>query len=44
MSLLVQLSRLAKQATIELTEKQLQQLVGYVQLLHKWNKAYNLTS
>lgn len=44
MSLLVQLTRLAKQASIELTEKQLQQLVGYVELLDKWNKAYNLTS
>lgn len=44
MSLLAQLTRLAKRANIELTEKQAQQLVGYVELLDKWNKAYNLTS
>ncbi|MFA0698620.1 16S rRNA (guanine(527)-N(7))-methyltransferase RsmG, partial [Vibrio sp. 10N.222.49.C9] len=25
-------------------DKQLDQLVGYVELLNKWNKAYNLTS
>nr|WP_241748253.1 MULTISPECIES: 16S rRNA (guanine(527)-N(7))-methyltransferase RsmG [Providencia] len=29
---------------IDLTEKQKQQLVDYVGLLAKWNKAYNLTS
>lgn len=27
-----------------MTEQQREQLVGYVQLLDKWNKAYNLTS
>nr|WP_201279445.1 16S rRNA (guanine(527)-N(7))-methyltransferase RsmG [Cedecea colo] len=31
-------------AGITLPENQKQQLVGYVELLHKWNKAYNLTS
>ncbi len=29
---------------LSVTELQQQQLVGYVQLMHKWNKAYNLTS
>nr|WP_256466080.1 16S rRNA (guanine(527)-N(7))-methyltransferase RsmG [Yersinia ruckeri] len=33
-----------KIAGISLPDKQKQQLVGYVELLHKWNKAYNLTS
>lgn len=44
MSLLAQLTRLSALADIALTEKQKQQLVGYVELLVKWNKAYNLTS
>ena len=38
------LSRLLDAANISLTDQQKQQLVGYVELLHKWNKAYNLTS
>lgn len=38
------LSSLLKAANITLTDQQKQQLVGYVELLHKWNKAYNLTS
>jgi len=38
------LSQLLKAANISLTDQQKQQLVGYVELLHKWNKAYNLTS
>ncbi|PLV62389.1 16S rRNA (guanine(527)-N(7))-methyltransferase RsmG [Erwinia sp. E602] len=38
------LSALLRKAGIELSEQQKQQLVGYVELLHKWNKAYNLTS
>jgi len=41
---LAQLSRLLNQAGISLPENQQQQLVDYVALLHKWNKAYNLTS
>ncbi|AFH93913.1 16S rRNA (guanine(527)-N(7))-methyltransferase RsmG [Providencia stuartii] len=44
MSLLAQLTRLSALANIELTDQQKQQLVGYVELLAKWNKAYNLTS
>ncbi|MDR0805324.1 MAG: 16S rRNA (guanine(527)-N(7))-methyltransferase RsmG [Enterobacteriaceae bacterium] len=39
-----QFERLLKSAGIELTDHQKQQLLGYVALLHKWNKAYNLTS
>ncbi len=38
------LSALLKSAQISLSDQQKQQLVGYVELLHKWNKAYNLTS
>jgi len=38
------LNRLLENAGISLPENQKQQLVGYVELLHKWNKAYNLTS
>jgi 16S rRNA (guanine527-N7)-methyltransferase len=41
---LTKLSRLLKEAGITLPENQQQQLVGYVSLLDKWNKAYNLTS
>nr|WP_241199838.1 16S rRNA (guanine(527)-N(7))-methyltransferase RsmG [Erwinia billingiae] len=33
-----------KAATISLSDQQKNQLVGYVEMLHKWNKAYNLTS
>ncbi len=39
-----QLTTLLAQTDIALTQKQQQQLVRYVELLHKWNKAYNLTS
>ncbi|AIR05392.1 16S rRNA methyltransferase [Cedecea neteri] len=42
--MLTKLSRLLKEAGITLPENQQQQLVGYVSLLDKWNKAYNLTS
>ncbi len=38
------LSALLKAANIFLTDRQKEQLTGYVELLHKWNKAYNLTS
>ncbi|UNH30786.1 16S rRNA (guanine(527)-N(7))-methyltransferase RsmG [Moellerella wisconsensis] len=44
MGLLPQLNKLLIQAGIELTEPQKQQLISYVEMLHKWNKAYNLTS
>ncbi|AYN28253.1 MULTISPECIES: 16S rRNA (guanine(527)-N(7))-methyltransferase RsmG [Buttiauxella] len=42
--MLNKLNRLLKSAGITLPENQKVQLVGYVELLHKWNKAYNLTS
>ncbi len=42
--LLEQLNQLLKQTDIILTEDQKLKLVKYVELLHKWNKAYNLTS
>jgi len=38
------LSKLLNQSAISLTDQQKQQLVAYVELLDKWNKAYNLTS
>ncbi|MTD27965.1 16S rRNA (guanine(527)-N(7))-methyltransferase RsmG [Erwinia sorbitola] len=38
------LSALLERAGISLSDQQKQQLVGYVSMLHKWNKAYNLTS
>lgn len=39
-----QFDKLLKAAGMELTQLQKDQLLGYVALLHKWNKAYNLTS
>lgn len=42
--MLAQLDRLLAQAGIALSDIQKQQLVDFVQLLDKWNKAYNLTS
>ncbi|SQI99181.1 rRNA small subunit methyltransferase [Klebsiella oxytoca] len=38
------LSRLLDEAGISLTDHQKNQLVAYVGMLDKWNKAYNLTS
>ncbi|KKW51999.1 16S rRNA methyltransferase [Pantoea ananatis] len=38
------LTSLLQAANISLTDQQKQQLVAYVGLLDKWNKAYNLTS
>ncbi len=38
------LTSLLNAATISLSDQQINQLVGYVEMLHKWNKAYNLTS
>ncbi|ECO7562145.1 TPA: 16S rRNA (guanine(527)-N(7))-methyltransferase RsmG, partial [Salmonella enterica subsp. diarizonae serovar 61:l,v:z35] len=42
--MLNKLSRLLDEAGISLTDHQKTQLVAYVDMLHKWNKAYNLTS
>lgn len=44
LSVIKKLSSLLNQANITLTDQQKQALIGYVDLLHKWNKAYNLTS
>ncbi|MCC3702969.1 16S rRNA (guanine(527)-N(7))-methyltransferase RsmG [Rouxiella badensis] len=38
------LDSLLAAAGIALPDQQKHQLIGYVELLHKWNKAYNLTS
>lgn len=38
------LLNLLKKADISATDHQLDLLIGYVELLDKWNKAYNLTS
>lgn len=38
------LDSLLAAAEIALPDQQKQQLVAYVEMLHKWNKAYNLTS
>ena len=38
------LAQLIAQTELQVSEQQLDQLIGYVELLHKWNKAYNLTS
>lgn len=42
--LINKLDALLAQTNIVLTEQQKQQLIGYVEMLDKWNKAYNLTS
>lgn len=42
--MLNKLSHLLAEAGISLSDQQQQQLVAYVEMLHKWNKAYNLTS
>jgi len=44
MSLTAELSSLIKQSDVKVNEKQISQLIQYVELLIKWNKAYNLTS
>ena len=42
--MLNKLTSLLKDAGISLTDHQKNQLIAYVNMLHKWNKAYNLTS
>ncbi|HAU3361156.1 TPA: 16S rRNA (guanine(527)-N(7))-methyltransferase RsmG [Salmonella enterica subsp. salamae] len=42
--MLNKLSRLLDEAGISLTDHQKTLLVAYIDMLHKWNKAYNLTS
>ncbi|MCE0493620.1 16S rRNA (guanine(527)-N(7))-methyltransferase RsmG [Vibrio salinus] len=43
-TLRTQLDRLIEQTSLSVSDEQRIQLVGYVELLDKWNKAYNLTS
>ncbi|MFN3018977.1 16S rRNA (guanine(527)-N(7))-methyltransferase RsmG [Vibrio coralliilyticus] len=43
-ALRTQLDALIEQTTLEVSDNQRDQLVGYVEMLNKWNKAYNLTS
>ncbi|WP_145505456.1 16S rRNA (guanine(527)-N(7))-methyltransferase RsmG [Yersinia alsatica] len=42
--MLKKLDSLLSAADIALPDQQKHQLISYVELLHKWNKAYNLTS
>jgi len=44
MTLLSKLQKLIAQTSIQVSDHQVQLLIQYVELLHKWNKAYNLTS
>jgi 16S rRNA (guanine527-N7)-methyltransferase len=44
MTLREKLDQLIAQTNLQVNEQQRNQLVGYVELLNKWNKAYNLTS
>lgn len=39
-----QLRKLVSETTLVLTDHQLAQCVAYIELLHKWNSTYNLTS
>ncbi|MDE9448293.1 class I SAM-dependent methyltransferase, partial [Xenorhabdus bovienii] len=42
--MLTKLESLLAKTDIELSQEQKQLLVAYVDMLNKWNKAYNLTS
>ena len=44
MTLKQQLSTLINKTDLEVSEQQIDLLIQYVELLNKWNKAYNLTS
>ena len=44
MSLHSTLEKLIEKTDLTLSELQINQLIQYVELLNKWNKAYNLTS
>jgi 16S rRNA (guanine527-N7)-methyltransferase len=44
MTLKTDLQALLGKTTLKVSEQQVQLLIQYVELLHKWNKAYNLTS
>jgi len=42
--LLNNLKKLLEETELQLTDQQVELLIDYVELLNKWNKAYNLTS
>ena len=44
MSLTSTLENLVAKTDLQLSQLQINQLIQYVELLNKWNKAYNLTS
>ncbi len=44
MTLNQQLTALISKTSLQVTEQQINLLIQYVELLNKWNKAYNLTS
>ena len=44
MTLTEKLQSLLAKASLQVSDQQVQLLIQYVELLHKWNKAYNLTS
>ncbi|OUS26657.1 16S rRNA (guanine(527)-N(7))-methyltransferase RsmG [Thalassotalea sp. 42_200_T64] len=44
MDLIQKLKTLIAKTDLTVTDEQISQLVAYVELLNKWNKAYNLTS
>ena len=44
MTLKQQLSTLINNTDLKVSEQQIDLLIQYVELLNKWNKAYNLTS
>ncbi len=44
MTLTSKLENLLSQTTLQVSAQQVDLLIQYVELLHKWNKAYNLTS
>ena len=44
MTLQTQLESLISDSSLSVTDQQVSQLIQYVELLNKWNKAYNLTS
>ena len=44
MSLSEKLDQLLDETALEVSQQQRQQLLAFVELLNKWNKAYNLTS
>lgn len=44
MTLTSQLESLIAKTSLQVSQQQVELLIQYVELLHKWNKAYNLTS